>query len=179
MSIFLVSDDQASHAYVRLKQRYAKTLGLDAEIIYNPTCTTDELLALIDQKNTDPDCLGMIVQLPLAPQLKDDQARLLSAVAPHKDLDGLNGVELGKHLVGTSTFLPATPKAVLSILDYYGFGELKGKTVLIVGQSNLIGKPLAAICMSRGATVVSCNASSDQALLSTAFTAADIVVSAT
>lgn len=133
----------------------------------------------VEQANTDDACLGIVVQLPLSPQLQPHQATILTAVAPHKDLDGLGGVLFGLSATGHLTFIPATPKAVLEMLRYYSLDAVQGQTVALLGQSNLTGKPLAVELMNRGATVCSFNAESDQVLMKEVCAKSDIIISAT
>jgi 5,10-methylene-tetrahydrofolate dehydrogenase/methenyl tetrahydrofolate cyclohydrolase len=93
---------------------------------------------LISFLNYDKDCVGIVVQLPLPPELKEYEAEILSAIAPQKDIDGLSGVVSGLSQCGIVDFLPATPKAILTLLNHYKLDTFKGKTIVILGQSNLI-----------------------------------------
>jgi len=127
----------------------------------------------------DADCLWMIVQLPLPEHLKYHQATILGAMRSNKDLDGLWWVQFWKTVLWVGEFLPATPKAVIELLEYHGYWAMSGKNVMIIGQSNLVGKPLAVACMLRGATVHSFNGKSDQDHMRNVFKTADIVISAT
>ncbi len=93
----------------------------------------------------------MIIQLPLPPKLQEYKNELLSAIAPHKDIDGLGGGLVGKSFFEMIDFIPATPKAVMSLLDYYDLGDVHGKKAAIIGQSTIVGKPLALELLKRGA----------------------------
>ena len=104
---------------------------------------------LINFLNFDKDCVGIIAQLPLPAELKQYESEILSAISPLKDIDGLSGVAEGLSQSGIIDFLPATPKAVLTLLNHYKLDNFKGKTIAILGQSNIVGKPLALACIQR------------------------------
>ena len=122
---------------------------------------------------------GIVVQLPLPPELKEYEAEILSAIAPQKDIDGLSGVVSGLSQCGIVDFLPATPKAILTLLNHYKLDNFKGKTIAILGQSNLIGKPLALACIQRWATVYSCNIDTPQDEIKSQCQKADYIIACT
>jgi methylenetetrahydrofolate dehydrogenase (NADP+)/methenyltetrahydrofolate cyclohydrolase len=138
-----------------------------------------KVIELIHYLNYDQDCVGIIVQLPLPEQFQSSKAKILSSIQAHKDVDGLGGVINGLSQVELLDFLPATPRAVIELLRYYNHDIFKGKTVAILGQSNLIGKPLAAELMKRGATVYSTNVFNDAEKTKKACQLADFIISAT
>lgn len=113
----------------------------------------NQILSLIHYFNQDENCVGMILQLPLPADLQAFKNELLSAIAPQKDLDGLGGTLVGKSFFEMLSFTPATPKAVMSLLDYYDLGGVRGKQVAVIGQSTIVGKPLALELLKRGAFV--------------------------
>lgn len=179
VSFFLLSDNKPSQVYVKMKKKFAESVGLEGEIIAQETWSTAEVIEAIQERNADEECLWMIVQLPLWEHLQADEAEILQTMDRAKDLDGLWWEQFGRTIMGAGWFLPATPKAVMEILDFYDLGDLTGKEVVVLWQSNLFGKPFAVWAMSRGATVHSFNGSSDQERMRYYFHQADIVVSAT
>ena len=175
----MLTDNPWSWTYVRMKKKYAEKLWLIWEIIDGQWRSLEKVLTEIEFRNRNRNCLGIVVQLPLPDHLRDHYAEIVSAVAVHKDLDGLNGLMFGKAAVGVNYFLPATPRAVIEILDYYWYGQLQGKTISIIGQSNLVGKPLAVALMNRGATVSSFNIDSNTTYVKERCAHSDIIISAT
>lgn len=176
---FLLNDDKPSEVYVWLKMNQAKHLGLAGVRVHQPTIEKNTLLKQIKEYNDDDSVVGIMVQLPLPDHLQKNYAEIVATIAPHKDFDGLGGRLLGLSSIELIDFLPATPKAVFALLDYYDFGDFKGKTIALFWQSNLIGKPLALESMKRWATVVSFNGSSDQEWVISAVNHADLIISAT
>ncbi|MBS3933459.1 MAG: bifunctional 5,10-methylene-tetrahydrofolate dehydrogenase/5,10-methylene-tetrahydrofolate cyclohydrolase [Truepera sp.] len=146
-----VGEDPASVAYVRGKNRLAQRLGLATELHALPEATTQaELMALIAQLNTDPAVDGILVQLPLPPQL--DSKPVLEAIDPAKDVDGFHPVNVGRLWSGQPTLVPCTPAGLIRILDHYQL-PIEGRHAVIIGRSNLVGKPAAALFLRRHATV--------------------------
>lgn len=150
--VFLrAGDDPASASYVRSKARMAGKAGVRSETrVLEPQADTATLLAEIRDLNDDPDVDGILVQLPLYPHL--DAVRVLDAVDPEKDVDGFHPVNVGRLWSGGETLPPATPAGLLRILDHYEI-PVRGADVVIVGRSNLVGKPAAALFLRRDATV--------------------------
>ena len=155
LATVLVGDDPASHVYVRNKQRTCEELGMHS-VGHNLPATTSqaELLALIDRLNRDPAIHGILVQLPLPKPLRSGP--ILYAVSPDKDVDGLHPVNVGKLMMGEPRFVPCTPGGVMAMLDYYKL-PIEGKTAVVVGRSNLVGKPAAMLLLHRHATVTICH----------------------
>lgn len=155
LATVLVGDDPASHVYVRNKQRTCEELGMHTVGHHLPATTSqDELLGLVHRLNDDPAIHGILVQLPLPKPLRSEP--ILNAMSPHKDVDGLHPFNMGKLLMGEPRFVPCTPAGVLAMLDYYKL-PVEGKTAVVVGRSNLVGKPAALLLMHRHATVTVCH----------------------
>ncbi|HMT26725.1 MAG TPA: bifunctional 5,10-methylenetetrahydrofolate dehydrogenase/5,10-methenyltetrahydrofolate cyclohydrolase [Candidatus Absconditabacterales bacterium] len=197
VGIILLGDDKASAVYVQMKKKFGEEVGVNVKIFGN--CMQEqadfpnerhwfqnknfyeihEVLGVIQMLNADPKCLGFLVQLPLPTYLQAHKAQILARISPQKDLDGLGGKLFGLSTIDYLDFLPATPKAVLKLLSSYGFSDFTGKTVLVIGQSNLVGKPLAVELIKLGAEVVSVNEHISRDLLIQFSQHADIIVSAT
>ena len=144
-------DDPASASYVRSKARLAGKAGVRHETrVLPPEIDQPGLLAEVAELNDDPDVDGILVQLPLYDHL--DPAPVLEAVDPAKDVDGFHPVNVGRLWSGQPGLVPATPSGLIRILDHYGI-EIAGAGVLIIGRSNLVGKPAAALFLRRHATV--------------------------
>lgn len=178
VQIFLLSHFEASLVYDRQKQKYGQELGLRVDIYHNAEASFQQVIAEIDRCNTDPECIGMIVQLPLEKHLVAFENQIVSRVAMEKDIDGLWGKIFGLSSIGLIDFLPATPKSAVSLLDFYGFWDVSWKKVLIIGQSNLFGKPFAMEMIKRGATIISGNSRSPAGFLKSMAQESDIIVSA-
>jgi methylenetetrahydrofolate dehydrogenase (NADP+) / methenyltetrahydrofolate cyclohydrolase len=169
IAILFFGDNYSSTTYVRHKQKYGETIGIEVKIFTEKAIPPalivgkglgdglPSFLDLINQLNHDTLCIGIIIQLPLPEELKEFQTELLAAISPTKDIDGLGGICTGLATINLIDFIPATPKAVLTLLDHYNLGNMKNKKVSIIGQSNIVGKPLIMECIKRGATVSSFN----------------------
>ncbi len=145
------SDDPAGASYVRSKGKRAGTAGVRHETRVVPEdATNDDLQAVLQDLNDDPDVDGILVQLPLYLHLDADAA--LRAIAPEKDVDALHPVNVGRLWRGRAAWAPATPAGLLRILDHYEV-PLEGREVVVVGRSDLVGKPAAALFLGRNATV--------------------------
>lgn len=196
LAIVFLWDNAASKTYVAKKKKLWETIGMRVEIFGQGEefFSNDEglqfyqnqqydsvpkVLDLINYLNYDKDCVGIIVQLPLPKKFQAEHAKILSSVQPHKDVDGLGGVINGLSRVGIIDFLPATPRAVIELMKHYNYDILKGKTVAILGQSNLVGKPLATELMKMWATVYITNASNNPEKTKAACQSVDYIVSAT
>ena len=175
LATVLVGDDEASKMYIRLKHKACDRVGIHAEDHSLPADSTqDELTALINILNARDDIHSILVQLPLPPHL-DEQAAMES-IAPDKDADGFHPVNMGRLLIGKEELVPCTPKGIIRALEEYNIG-IEGKNVVIVGHSNVVGKPLAAMLLNRNATVSVCHIFTDD--LKRYTTQADILISAT
>jgi methylenetetrahydrofolate dehydrogenase (NADP+)/methenyltetrahydrofolate cyclohydrolase len=159
LAAVLVGDDPASAIYVRNKGRACDEAGMFSEIFHLPGATAQpELLNLIQKLNDDPRFHGILVQLPLPPQIDEETA--IGSVSPDKDVDGIHPFNLGKLLQGSPVFVPGTPGGIQQILLRNGY-DPAGKHVVICGRSNIVGKPLATLLMQRregaNATVTVCH----------------------
>ncbi len=155
LATFLVGEDPASAVYVRNKQKACDTAGIvvdDHKL--SATTSQDELLALIHRANEDPRIHGILVQLPLPKQI--DSAAILQAVSPRKDADGFHPYNMGQLVQGQPTFVPCTPHGVIKMIESTGV-PIEGKRAVIVGRSNIVGKPAALLLMHRNATVTVCH----------------------
>ena len=148
LAVVLVGSDPASEVYVRMKGKKCEELGMHSVTIVLPEDTSEkELLEKIKELNEDRTVHGFLVQLPLPPHI--DEKRVINAVDPKKDVDCFHPVNVGKMLIGEPEFLPATPAGVQQMLIRSGI-DTKGKHVVVVGRSNIVGKPMAAMMMQRG-----------------------------
>lgn len=152
LTFVMVGDDPASHSYVRSKERLAKRAGVTSQTYALPAASTEqELLELVAELNADASVDGILVQLPLPPQV--DPQVVLDAIDPKKDVDGLHPYNVGLLWSGRSGLVPATPLGVVALLDHYGV-QIAGSHAVVVGRSDLVGKPLAALLLRRDATVL-------------------------
>ncbi|BEH11137.1 MULTISPECIES: bifunctional methylenetetrahydrofolate dehydrogenase/methenyltetrahydrofolate cyclohydrolase FolD [Geobacter] len=174
LATVLVGSDPASEVYVRMKGDACNKLGMHSVKVTRPAETTEEeLLALINELNNDPAIHGILVQLPLPPQINAD--RVLEAISPAKDVDGFHPYNVGRLVTGKPTFQPCTPYGVMVMLQEAGV-DLAGKEVVVVGRSNIVGKPVALMCLQRNATVTICHSKTRD--LPGRVRAADVVIAA-
>ncbi len=174
LATVLVGDDPASDVYIRLKQRAATEAGIDArDIRLDASTSEDEVLALVHDLNDDAEIDGILVQLPLPSQI--DETRVTYAVAPHKDVDGFHPVNAGHLYLGTPLHVPATPAGCMALLAEYGV-DPKGKNAVVIGRSEIVGRPAAMLLLQAHATVTICH--SRTADLAAEVRRADIVVAA-
>lgn len=149
LAVVLVGDDPASEVYVRMKRKECQEMGmLSVDHTLPKDCPEEKLLALIADLNADPRVHGILVQFPVPKQI--DQGRVINAISPEKDVDGLHPVNQGRMLAGEPGFLPCTPAGCQQLLLRYGY-DPAGKHVVVLGRSNLVGKPMAAILMQKAA----------------------------
>lgn len=176
LAVIIVGSDPASEVYVRNKQRTCEELGIRSDHIALPAETTkEELLACIEELNVDPEVHGILVQLPLPAQIAEDEEEILSHIDPHKDVDGFHPVNVGHLVLGAPGLRPCTPAGCIRMLDYAGI-PIEGAHAVIIGRSNIVGKPMAHLLLERNATVTICH-SRTQNLAAIARTA-DILVAA-
>lgn len=155
LAVLVVGDDPASHVYVRNKARACEAIGMHSEVhALNAATTPDELAALIDALNRNPSIHGILVQLPLPRQL--DERAVIEAIHPDKDVDGFHFANMGALVINESRFPPCTPYGVMKMLEYEGIA-VEGKHVVVVGRSNIVGKPLAMMMLRAGGTVTICH----------------------
>ena len=149
--VIQVGNDPASSVYVRNKERTAERVGIKSETVkLSKHITQDELLEVIDKYNNDASVNGILVQLPL-PEHIDEQV-ILEAISPMKDVDGFHPLNVGKLNIGQKQMIPSTPAGIMELLKANHI-ELEGKHVVIVGRSNIVGKPLAHLLLEANATV--------------------------
>jgi methylenetetrahydrofolate dehydrogenase (NADP+)/methenyltetrahydrofolate cyclohydrolase len=151
LAVVIVGDNPASKVYVRHKTRACAETGIRSEVVEFPSTASEAaVLERIAQLNADPKIHGILVQLPLPPQF--DTRRMIEAIAVHKDVDGFNLYNVGSLVAGESIFPPCTPYGVLCMLEYSKI-PIAGQNVIVVGASNIVGKPMASMLMKRDATV--------------------------
>lgn len=149
--VFLVGEDPASQIYVRGKERDAEKIGIHTETIHLPgTVSEAELLTEIESYNLDPKWHGILVQLPLPAHI--DEQKVLEAIEPDKDVDGFHPMNMGKLWAGNPVMVPSTPAGIMEMLWEYDV-ELDGKRAVVIGRSNIVGKPMAQMLMDANATV--------------------------
>lgn len=176
LAVIIVGSDPASEVYVRNKQRTCEELGIRSDHIALPAETTkEELLACIEELNVDLEVHGILVQLPLPAQIAEDEEEILSHIDPRKDVDGFHPVNVGHLVLGAPGLRPCTPAGCIRMLDYAGI-PIEGAHAVIIGRSNIVGKPMAHLLLERNATVTICH-SRTQNLAAIARTA-DILVAA-
>jgi methylenetetrahydrofolate dehydrogenase (NADP+)/methenyltetrahydrofolate cyclohydrolase len=151
LAVVLVGEDPASQVYVRNKIAACAEAGITSiEHRRGPDLSQEELLALVAQLNRDPAVDGILVQLPLPPQI--DSARVIAAIDPDKDVDGFHPVNAGRLATGLDGFVPCTPLGCLRLLEST-LGDLSGADALVIGRSNIVGRPMASLLISASATV--------------------------
>ena len=147
LATVLVGDDPASATYVNSKAKACQKLNLYSEVIKKPaSLTQEELLAIIQELNENPKIHGILVQSPLPNPL--DEMEVTLAIRPEKDVDGFHPINVGLMLLGQPNLLPCTPNGIIKLLEYYQL-DPSGKEVVIIGRSNIVGKPLAALLMQK------------------------------
>ena len=173
--VILVGENPASKIYVNNKKKTAQNLGINSEVINYPSNITEqELLNKIDELNNDKNVTAILVQLPLPEHISKEN--VINAISPSKDVDGFTPYNFGKLFSGSEPIVyPCTPKGILLLLDEYQI-ELEGKHAVIVGRSNIVGRPLSQMLLNRNATVTVCHSRTKN--LADIIKTADIVVSA-
>ena len=151
----LVGDDPASHIYINLKQKAAEAAGIEARDHRIPAGTSEEeVLALIAELNADDGVDGLLVQLPLPAQI--DEATVIEAIDPAKDIDGIHPTNAGRLYLGRPTLVPGTPLGVMRMLEEYEIG-LQGAHAVVIGRSSIVGKSMAQLLLAANATVTMCH----------------------
>jgi len=172
--VILVGENAASESYVKIKEETAKAISIDCEVIRFPSDIDEsDIISQIEILNDKNEVSGIIVQLPLPSHF--DEYRVLQSISSKKDVDGLHALNLGKLLAGKQGLYPATPLAIMEILKYYDI-KIEGKHVVIIGRSNLVGKPLINLFLEKNATVTVCHTRTND--LSFFCKRADVLVSA-
>ena len=155
LAVILVGDNQASQTYVRHKQKACEDLGMHSVLIKKPAdLSQEELIQSIAELNQDDSIHGILVQLPLPGHIQEKA--IIEAISPEKDVDGFHPINIGRMMTGQDAFLPCTPYGVMVMLEYIDY-DLEGKHVVIVGRSNIVGKPAGQLFLNANATVTYCH----------------------
>jgi methylenetetrahydrofolate dehydrogenase (NADP+) / methenyltetrahydrofolate cyclohydrolase len=172
LAVILVGDDAASQVYVRNKVAACKAIGVHSRV-YRLAADTPEQKVLEELKllNNDSEINGILVQLPLPKHIDED--KILETISPEKDVDGFHKINVGAMVIGRARFYPCTPHGVMKLLEYYGI-TIEGRHAVVVGRSNIVGKPMALMLLEKGATVSICNSKTPD--LASFTRQADIVV---
>ena len=155
LAVIMVGDDGASKIYVKNKSKACEELGIEyEEYLLGDDTTQTELLELINKLNTREDVHGILLQSPIPKNLDINEA--FRTISPEKDVDGFNPVNVGKLVLGQDTFISCTPFGVIKLLEEYGI-EIEGKNAVVIGRSNIVGKPMLQCLLNKNATVTICH----------------------
>ncbi|WP_153732917.1 bifunctional methylenetetrahydrofolate dehydrogenase/methenyltetrahydrofolate cyclohydrolase [Sporosarcina obsidiansis] len=155
LAVILVGENPASQTYVKNKEKSSIEAGMKSELIKLPeTVSEEELLKEVERLNQDDSIDGILVQLPLPKHI--DENKVIRAIDPDKDVDGFHPMNVGKMLIGQQTFLPCTPYGIMQLLERSGV-EIAGKHAVIIGRSNIVGKPMGQLLLQKDATVTYCH----------------------
>ena len=155
LAVILVGNDPASAVYVRNKHRGCEEAGMNSYQIYLPEETTeDELLQKIEQLNADKSVHGILVQLPLPKHISED--KVIAKISAEKDVDAFNTSNVGKIVTGKYSFLPCTPAGIMELFRFYNV-DISGKECVVIGRSNIVGKPMALLLLAENGTVTVCH----------------------
>lgn len=155
LAVILVGDNPASQTYVKNKEKSSIEAGMKSELIKLPeTVSEKELLLEVEKLNGDDTIDGILVQLPLPKHI--DENKVIRAISPEKDVDGFHPMNVGKMLIGQETFLPCTPYGIMELLERTGV-DIAGKHAVIIGRSNIVGKPMGQLLLQKDATVTYCH----------------------
>lgn len=159
LAVILVGNNQASRTYVTNKQKSSIEVGMKSELIEMPeTISEEELLAKVHELNEDDTIHGILVQLPLPDHI--DENLVIKAIKPTKDVDGFHPENVGKMIIGQKAYLSCTPYGIIKLLERTGV-DIKGKHAVIVGRSNIVGKPMGQLLLQRDATVTYCHSKTE------------------
>lgn len=174
LAVIIVGDNPASRTYVNNKKKACEATGIvSSEYALPENTTMPELLELIDRLNKDEKTNGILCQLPLPSQL--DEKEVIAAISPEKDVDAFHAVNTGHIMIGDYSFLPCTPAGIMEMLKYYNI-EIQGKHCVIIGRSNIVGKPMAMLLLQKNGTVTVCHSKTEN--LAEITRQADILVAA-
>lgn len=174
MAVVIVGDDPASRVYVNSKKKACEELGmLSVEYALKAETTEEELLELVKKLNNDDKINGILVQLPLPKHL--DEKLIINTIVPEKDVDAFHPVNVGKIMIGDFDFLPCTPAGVMELINETGI-DIAGKECVVIGRSNIVGKPQAMLMLHKNATVTICHSKTKD--LKEVVKRADIIVAA-
>ncbi|MGE6369147.1 bifunctional methylenetetrahydrofolate dehydrogenase/methenyltetrahydrofolate cyclohydrolase FolD [Planococcus kocurii] len=174
LAVILVGENAASLTYVKNKKKTCEALGMRSDLHQYPdTLTEQELLTKIEELNQNPEIHGILVQLPLPKQI--DEFKVISAISPEKDVDGFHPISVGNMMIGKEAFLPCTPHGIMELLAHYNI-DPAGKHAVVIGRSNIVGKPIGQLLLQKDATVTYCHSKTKDLA---SFTAqADILIAA-
>ena len=174
LAVIIVGEDPASKVYVANKKKACEALGIISEEYALPENTTqEELLALIDTLNKKESINGILCQLPLPKHLNEDE--VINAILPEKDVDAFHPQNVGKIMLGDYDFVPCTPAGIMEMLDYEGI-DITGKTCVVIGRSNIVGKPMGMLLLHKNGTITICHSRTKD--LASVCKKADILVAA-
>ncbi|MEO2074387.1 MAG: bifunctional methylenetetrahydrofolate dehydrogenase/methenyltetrahydrofolate cyclohydrolase FolD [Bacillus sp. (in: firmicutes)] len=155
LAVILVGNNHASRTYVTNKEKACKELGMNSLLIeMNEVVSEEELLLKINELNEDPTFHGILVQLPLPKHI--DEKKVIESISPSKDVDGFHPINIGRMMTGQNAFLPCTPYGIMVLLEESGI-SIPGKHVVVVGRSNIVGKPAGQLFLNQHATVTYCH----------------------
>ncbi|OHX57164.1 bifunctional methylenetetrahydrofolate dehydrogenase/methenyltetrahydrofolate cyclohydrolase [Planococcus salinarum] len=155
LAVVLIGDNPASHTYVKNKKKTCEALGMRSDLLQFPeTLQEDQLLEVISGLNHDPEIHGILVQLPLPAHI--DEFNVILAIDPEKDVDGFHPISVGNMMIGREAFLPCTPHGIMKLLEEYDI-DPAGKHAVVIGRSNIVGKPAGQLLLQRDATVTFCH----------------------
>lgn len=155
LAVIIVGNNPASRVYVNNKKKGCAEVGMESfEYALPEGTTTDELLELVEKLNNDTAVDGILCQLPLPKQI--DEKKVLNAIAPNKDVDAFHPVNTGHIMIGDHSFLPCTPAGIMEMLKYYNI-SVEGKECVVIGRSNIVGKPMAMLLLGQNGTVTICH----------------------
>ncbi len=174
LAVVLVGDNPASKVYVNNKKKACEATGIKSfEYLLPEDTKREELLALIEKLNADDEVDGILVQLPLPRHL--DEKEVINAISPLKDVDAFHPVNVGKIMIGDYTFAPCTPAGIIELIERSGI-SVEGKNCVVIGRSNIVGKPMSMLLLHKNATVTICHSRTKN--LSEVTSGADILVAA-
>jgi len=157
LAVIIVGNNPASEVYVRNKHKSCEELGIYSEVIAMPETTSkEELLNKIDELNNNKDIHGILVQLPLPDAISKYESEILNKIDPQKDVDGFHPVNVGKMVIGEDALLPCTPHGCIKMLELSNI-DIEGKNAVIIGRSNIVGKPMLHLLLKKNATVTICH----------------------
>ncbi|GAA0458098.1 bifunctional 5,10-methylenetetrahydrofolate dehydrogenase/5,10-methenyltetrahydrofolate cyclohydrolase [Alkalibacillus silvisoli] len=159
LTVIIIGDNPASETYVRMKKKAAEKIGIQSTILELPSDTTEQyLLSIIQDLNQDLSTHGILVQLPLPDHI--NEKKVLDAVSPDKDVDGFHPINVGRLSISQEAFYPCTPLGIMKLLDFYGV-QMKRKHVVVIGRSNIVGKPIGQMLLNEDATVTYCHSKTE------------------
>lgn len=173
LAVILCGNNEASKIYVNIKSRYCKEVGIDFQEYYlSEDISEKELLELIEKLNNDKNINGILVQYPVPKQI--DLQKVANKILPEKDVDGFNPYNIGLLNIGNPNFIPCTPYGIMKLFEEYNI-DLVGKKAVIIGRSNVVGKPMAECLLNAGATITVCHSKTED--LKAELLNADIIIS--